>query len=91
MEQSKLKQIIKEEIHKVLGENLIKNFLFGKSKTDSTDLSTLQVGQSIKINSPSELNPFNLKLSPSGQATSDQPELKGMVFNYKGTTLTRIK
>jgi ribosomal protein S18 len=75
MKQSKLKQFIKEEIRKVLMKEI--------------DLSTLKVGQSININSPSELAPFNLKLSSTGQAISDIPELKGMVFNYAGKTLTR--
>lgn len=77
MKQSKLKQFIKEEIRKILSEEI--------------DLSTLKIGQSIDISSPTELAPFNLNLSPSGQATSDIPELKGMVFNYEGKTLTRIK
>ena len=77
MKQSKLKQFIKEEIRKVLMKEI--------------DLSTFKVGQSINISSPSELAPFNLKLSSTGQAISDIPELKGMVFNYAGKTLTRIK
>jgi len=77
MKISEIKQTIKEEIRKMLMEEI--------------DLSTLKVGQSIKINSPSELSPFNLKLSPSGQAISDLPKLKGMIFNYEGKTLTRIK
>ena len=77
MKKSDFKNIIKEEIRKVLREGL--------------NLSNLKVGQSVKISSTTELAPFNLNLSPSGQATSDLPELKGMVFNYQGNLLTRIK
>jgi hypothetical protein len=77
MKKSELKKLIKEEIRKVLNETL--------------DLSTLKIGQTIKISSSSELAPFNLKLHPSGQAISDLPELDGMVFKYEGNTLTRIK
>jgi len=76
MKHLKLKQFIKEEIRKVLMKEI--------------DLSTFKIGQSITVNSPSELAPFNLKLSSTGQAISDMPELKGMVFNYTGNTLTRI-
>jgi hypothetical protein len=32
-----------------------------------------------------------MKLDPSGQAMSDLPELKGRVFDYKGSSTSRLK
>jgi hypothetical protein len=51
----------------------------------------MQVGETIKLNSPQDLAPFNMKLDPSGQAMSDLPELKGRVFDYKGSSISRLK
>jgi hypothetical protein len=62
-----------------------------KKSTNGSSLAALKIGQTIKINNPAELAPFNLKLTSSGQAMSDLPELEGMVFKYDGKTLTRIR
>lgn len=51
----------------------------------------MQVGETIKLESPQDLAPFNMKLDPSGQAVSELPELKGRVFDYKGSSITRLK
>jgi hypothetical protein len=51
----------------------------------------MQVGEKIKLKSPQDLAPFNMKLDPSGQAMSELPELKGRVFDYKGSSITRLK
>lgn len=51
----------------------------------------MQVGEKIKLESPQDLAPFNMKLDPSGQAMSELPELKGRVFDYKGSSITRLK
>jgi hypothetical protein len=77
MKKSDFKKLIKEEIIKILKEEL--------------NLNNLKIGQSVKITTPTELSPFNLKLSPSGHAISDLPELEGMIFNYQGNYLTKIK
>ena len=61
---------------------------------EGVELKTLldmQVGETIKLNSPQDLAPFNMKLDPSGQAMSDLPELKGRVFDYKGSSISRLK
>ena len=61
---------------------------------ESVELKTLldmQVGETIKLSSPQDLAPFNMKLDPSGQAMSDLPELKGRVFDYKGSSISRLK
>jgi hypothetical protein len=57
-----------------------------KKSTNGSSLAALKIGQTIKINNPAELAPFNLKLTSSGQAMSDLPELEGMVFKYDGKT-----
>ena len=62
-----------------------------KEVINESSLANLKIGQTIKVNSPEELVAFKLKLSPSGQAVSDLPELEGMVFTYDGKSLTRIK
>jgi hypothetical protein len=54
-------------------------------------LLDMQVGETIKLNSPQDLAPFNMKLDPSGQAMSELPELKGRVFDYKGSSISRLK
>ena len=54
-------------------------------------LKDMKVGETIKINSPEELATFDLKLDSSGQAVSDLPELKGMVFAYNGVSIARLK
>ena len=51
----------------------------------------MQVGETIKLESPQDLAPFNMRLSSSGQAMSELPELKGRVFDYKGSSITRLK
>lgn len=51
----------------------------------------MQVGETIKLESPQDLAPFNMKLDPSGQAVSELPELKGRVFDYKGSSISRLK
>lgn len=51
----------------------------------------MQVGETIKLKSPQDLAPFNMRLSSSGQAMSELPELKGRVFDYKGSSITRLK
>jgi hypothetical protein len=51
----------------------------------------MQVGETIKLKSPQDLAPFNMKLNPSGQAMSELPELKGRVFDYKGSSISRLK
>jgi hypothetical protein len=61
---------------------------------EGVELKTLldmQVGETIKLSSPQDLAPFNMKLDPSGQAMSDLPELKGRVFDYKGSSTSRLK
>jgi hypothetical protein len=61
---------------------------------ESVELKTLldmQVGETIKLNSPQDLTPFNMKLTSSGQAMSELPELKGRVFDYKGSSISRLK
>jgi hypothetical protein len=61
---------------------------------EGVELKTLldmQVGETIKLSSPQDLAPFNMKLDPSGQAMSDLPELKGRVFDYKGSSISRLK
>jgi hypothetical protein len=61
---------------------------------EGVELKTLldmQVGETIKLNSPKDLAPFNMKLDPSGQAMSELPELKGRVFDYKGSSISRLK
>jgi len=61
---------------------------------EGVELKTLldmQVGETIKLNSPQYLAPFNMKLDPSGQAMSELPELKGRVFDYKGSSISRLK
>lgn len=51
----------------------------------------MQVGETIKLKSSQDLAPFNMRLSSSGQAMSELPELKGRVFDYKGSSITRLK
>jgi len=51
----------------------------------------MQVGETIKLESPQDLAPFNMRLTSSGQAMSELPELKGRVFDYKGSSITRLK
>ena len=64
---------------------------------EGVELKTLldmQVGETIKLESPQDLAPFNMKLNPSGQAMSELPELKGRVFDYKYSSmvfLSRLK
>jgi hypothetical protein len=61
---------------------------------EGVELKTLldmQVGETIKLSSPQDLAPFNMKLDSSGQAMSDLPELKGRVFDYKGSSTSRLK
>jgi hypothetical protein len=61
---------------------------------EGVELKTLldiQVGETIKLNSPQDLAPFNMKLDPPGQAMSELPKLKGRVFDYKGSSISRLK
>lgn len=61
---------------------------------EGVELKTLldmQVGETIKLNSSQDLAPFNMKLTSSGQAMSDLPELKGRIFDYKGSSISRLK
>ena len=51
----------------------------------------MQVGETIKLESPQDLAPFNMRLSSSGQAMSELPDLKGRIFDYKGSSITRLK
>lgn len=51
----------------------------------------MQVGETIKLKSSQDLTPFNMNLDPSGQAMSELPELKGRIFDYKGSSITRLK
>ena len=63
-----------------------------KDKDNSrVNLKDMEVGETIKINSPEDLAPFYLKLNSSGQAASDLPELEGMVFSYNGVPISRLK
>lgn len=61
---------------------------------EGVELKTLldmQVGETIKLKSSQDLAPFNMRLDPSGQAMSELPELKGRVFDYKGSSISRLK
>ena len=51
----------------------------------------MQVGETIKIKNSQDLAPFNMSLDPSGQAMSELPDLKGRIFDYKGSSITRLK
>ena len=70
-----------------------KELLRRKKDKDSSrvNLKDMEVGETIKINSPEDLAPFYLKLNSSGQAISDLPELNGMVFSYNGVSISRLK
>lgn len=61
---------------------------------EGVELKTLldmQVGETIKLKSSQDLAPFNMSLDPSGQAVSELPELKGRIFDYKGSSISRLK
>ena len=76
---------LKDELERREKENVTE----GSNK--NITLKDMKVGETIKINSPEELATFDLKLDSSGQAVSDLPELKGMVFAYNGVSIARLK
>ena len=69
----------------------IKIELARRQKEGRVNLKDMEVGETIKINKPEDLAPFYLKLDSSGQAVSDLPELKGMVFAYNGVSISRLR
>jgi hypothetical protein len=69
--------------------------------TKDIKLDEMEVGDVISFKDTKELAPFNLKLvsrgkggyDPISQATSDLPNLKGMIFeyDYDANTIKRVK
>jgi len=80
------------EVRKIVRESLLSFFdRFKSSEPEESKLPNLEIGETMKIKSPEELASYNLSLSSSGQAISDLPNLKGMIFKYDGFSITRIK
>lgn len=84
---------INEELGRLSEKELVEESffdMFKSKKNTGIDLKNLETGETIRASSK-ELEPFKLRLTSSGHATSDQPELKGMVFRYENDSITRIK